>query len=84
MTNASDSYNELQTESSPETGTWSGVVKSPTGSYKAQIFRGKMYHLGTFKTPEEAHMVYLRAKHVLHSPLNRGIPTEELLAQVLK
>lgn len=60
-----------------------GVVVTNSGNYRATIFRDKAIHLGTFPTPEEAHQMYLSAKVVLHSPLNRGVSTDELLKPLL-
>lgn len=58
---------------------FSGVVKTESGRYKSSIFRGKMHYLGTFDTAEEASQAYISAKKVLHSPLNRGVASEDLL-----
>jgi hypothetical protein len=79
VTNAQTAYIELQTATEPNLP---GVVPTDSGKYKAQIYRGKIFSLGTFATPGEAHEAYLKAKQVLHSPLNRGKPTDELLFQV--
>lgn len=70
VTNSNDSE---QIESLP------GVLVTPAGTFKATIYRGKAIHLGTFSTAEEAHQAYLDAKLILHSPLNRGISTDELI-----
>lgn len=84
VTNSPQSYESLQindSETAPE--ALPGVVPLDNGKFKAKIFRGRMIYLGTFETAPEAHLAYLRAKQVLHSPLNRGKPTEELLGQLL-
>jgi hypothetical protein len=79
-TNQGNDYIELQSSSE---SSRSGVVPLDSGRFRAQIFREKMLSLGTFATSEEAHKAYLRAKAVLHSPLNREKPTLELLSQVM-
>ena len=44
-----------------------GVSIAPSGRYKAQIGNNKkMIRLGTFDTPEAAHLAYLNAKRKLH------------------
>jgi hypothetical protein len=44
-----------------------GVSKSDGPGFRARIFyAGKENHLGTFKTPEDAHAAYLAAKRHLH------------------
>lgn len=83
VTNQGGDYNSLQSDTTASVETLSGVVQRSGGRYQAQIFREKMFYLGTFDTPAEAHQLYLRAKQVLHSPLNDGKPTLELLSQVL-
>jgi hypothetical protein len=80
VTSAVDGYEELQT--APET-MLPGVVPTASGKFKAQIYRDKMIYLGIYPTQQEAHVAYLRAKQVLHSPLNRDKPTDELLGQLL-
>ncbi|WP_161788538.1 HNH endonuclease signature motif containing protein [Burkholderia paludis] len=60
-----------------------GVIVTNSGNYRATIYRDKAIHLGTFSSPEEAHEMYLAAKVVLHSPLNRGVSTDELLKPLL-
>ncbi|RQT19442.1 HNH endonuclease [Burkholderia contaminans] len=60
-----------------------GVIVTSSGNYRATIYRDKAIHLGTFSTPVEAHEMYLAAKVVLHSPLNRGVSTDELLKPLL-
>jgi hypothetical protein len=82
-TNAGIGYNELQTPSDSYPESMSGVVAVKSGRFRAQIFREKLRYLGTYDTPAEAHAAYVRAKQVLHSPLNVGKPTEELLSQLL-
>jgi hypothetical protein len=57
----------------------SGVVPTSSGKFKALIYRGRMWYLGTFETAKEASQAYERAKKVLHNPLNCKIPTEDLL-----
>ncbi|WP_408123047.1 HNH endonuclease [Caballeronia grimmiae] len=59
-----------------------GVVPLESGRYRAQIFRGKIYVLGTYDSAQEAHRVYLEAKSILHSPLNREKSTPYLLSQI--
>lgn len=81
-TNTLESYKGLQFESNLDETPLSGVIPTPSGKFRAQIYRGKIIHLGTFSTPAEASQAYQRAKQVLHSPLNRKFPTEELLLQV--
>lgn len=84
VTNTQTSYSSLHLDPQVTVEGLSGVVQAPSGRFKAQIFREKIIHLGTFDTPGEAHTAYLRAKQVLHSPLNRGKPTDELLSQLLR
>ena len=44
-----------------------GVTSTPNGTYKARIrLDGVQYYLGSTKTPEEAHKLYLEAKRKLH------------------
>lgn len=45
-----------------------GVSKADSRGFRARIFyAGKETHLGTFKTPEDAHAAYLAAKRRLHA-----------------
>jgi hypothetical protein len=57
----------------------SGVVRTSSGRFKAQIYRGKMIYLGTFDLAEQASQAYVEAKKVLHDPLNRELRTEDLI-----
>ena len=44
-----------------------GVDMIPNGSYRAQIKKNKKtIYLGLFKTPEEAHQAYMKAKTEIH------------------
>lgn len=45
-----------------------GVTVNPSGTFRASIgTRGRVMHLGTFKTGTEAHETYLTAKRLHHS-----------------
>ena len=59
----------IQNEIKPRSNNKSGFlgVKANRGLWKAEIsVHGKTKFLGRFKTPEEAHQVYLEAKRRLH------------------
>jgi len=59
----------IQNERKPRSNNKSGflVVKANRGLWKAEIsINGKTKFLGRFKTPEEAHQVYVEAKRRLH------------------
>jgi hypothetical protein len=83
-TNTVGAYETL--ESGPKSGQipLSGVIPTASGKFKAQIFRERMIYLGTFDTAESASLTYLRAKSVLHSPLNKSKSTHELLENLAK
>lgn len=59
----------IQNERKPRSNNKSGFlgVKANRGLWKAEIsINGKTKFLGRFKTPEEAHQVYVEAKRRLH------------------
>ncbi len=59
----------IQNERKPRSNNKSGFlgVKANRGLWKAEIsIDGKTKFLGRFKTPEEAHQVYVEAKRKLH------------------
>ena len=61
--------NAQNMKSSPVTNQTSGLLGAyPSGDrWKSKIVAmGKMYHLGSFRTAEEAHQCYLGAKRLLH------------------
>ena len=80
--NTAESYEALHSGTELGQTPLSGVVPTSSGKFKAQIFREWMIYLGTFETPELASEAYLRAKSVLHSPLNRAKSTHELLEEL--
>lgn len=43
-----------------------GVVRNGSGFSARIMAEGKKHHLGTFRTPEAAHAVYVKAKRELH------------------
>lgn len=62
---AENNQNQRRARSDSKTGLLG--VSSHYGKWKARIgVNGRDYHLGTFKTPEDAHKAYLDAKARIH------------------
>lgn len=62
-----------------DSGLPPGVVRLETGRYRAQIYKGRRFYLGSFDTPEEAQKQYAEAKKLVHNPKNWAVEPEMLL-----
>lgn len=66
ITHKENQQNMHKVMSNSKTGVMG--VRFYRGMYVAQIrFNDKRLHLGTFKTPQEAHKKYIEAKRILHT-----------------
>lgn len=62
-----------------ESGLPPGVVLTEAGRYRAQVYKGRRFYLGTFDTVEEAQKQYAEAKKLVHNPKNWAVDAEMLL-----
>lgn len=66
-TNAQNMQNQRRAHRNSQTGALGGHPHKENGNYVAQIrVDGKVRHIGSYRTAEEAHYAYLQAKRRLH------------------
>ena len=66
-TSTTNGENQRRAQSDNKCGVL-GVEAAPNGKFRSRIKTGgRLIHLGSFATPEEAHQVYLQAKRRLHA-----------------
>jgi hypothetical protein len=67
VTNAVNLQNQHHPQKNSTTG-YRGVYRDRTGCFGARLkCRGVTYHLGTYATPEQAHVAYLTGKRTHHA-----------------
>jgi len=68
VTNKENSHNRQQLNKNSSTGLSGVIFDKARGLFRASIqIDGKSKHLGRFKSKEEAHEAYLKAKRILHT-----------------
>ena len=68
VTNKENSHNRQRLNKNNSTGLSGVLFDKARGLFRASIqIDGKSKHLGRFKSKEEAHEAYLKAKRILHT-----------------